>query len=459
MPASYTSLVLSDGTTSANLVDNANYLLQEDGWAPSVSYLRESTFGGTGPFEDVDETITVDVIGVDTATALNNISTITSLLMQARRWKRGESVNAVVLKCQPQGSTLAAPLQATVLGTIGAPGVIHPSAWNDLLMVQEIDSVQLAFTRRGAWLGVTDTVSGSSANNPNPTTLTLPAHPYESPLEVDIALTTTGGSITTDTCTQYVLYTTSPYFTILDVPNFVEVTSGSGTATTVADVANNAVGASNNIKRIATDSSILISWGVPAGSAAGSYELFAVTRNTSGTDFSARTRLYDGGYGRAFPYGPYRTIPSNSGNIQIVSLGVVTCAQANVFQFELSQTTGASKAIDFNYFVMMPVESVLSGCVAVQPGNSGYAMSGTGTANLVIDHQALTKPDPFVGIKTSLASPLDYTGNAYLTTQGTTIQVLRLAVDGLNWRHVSNTGVIIKDAVTVKRTRAYLTPQ
>lgn len=469
MSAAYTTLQLTDGTTTVDFVDNTNQALNVSGWAPNVTYLRESTFGGQGPYEDVDEQLTTDAIGPDTATALSNVRKITTLLTQARRWQRGERVSAVVLKCQPQGSTLAAALQSVVLGQIGAPGVIHPSTWNDYLMTNEIDAVQASFRRRGAWIGAVDTVSGSAAANPNKTTLTLAAHDHESPLRLEVALTASGGTISTTQSQQWLLYTHSPGFlTILDTATLfsgsVSGIGGSGTYTTVNDGANAAYNTTILRTTVDTGSFFTVKYLHPNVSLAlpgAAIEIFALVRNGS-TDFSVRCCLYDSVYGRQFPWGPYRTISNQGSNPYIVSLGVVASTPEAVYDqvwIQASQQSGSSQSFDMNYLVTMPVEDVVSGCIAIQPGNADYAFTGSGTPSLVVDHQVLTKPVPFVGMSTNRSAALDYTGNAFLTTMGTSLQVLRIATKGTAWRHVSSTGAVVSDTITAKRSRAYLSPE
>jgi hypothetical protein len=464
----YTLIYLTDGTTTIELTDQSNYALTLSGWAPNVSYLRESTFGGQGPYNDVEEQITVDVFGPSAMDALANVDDINSLLMQARRWTRGESVSAVRIQCWPQGGVLSAPLDAVVTGLVGAPPVIHPSTWNDELMISEISDVQIHLSRRGAWIGLTDTIglTNSPANNPNRTTITFPSHPYECPLRLDVQLTASGGTISTNFCTQYLLYTHSPGFiSVLDANVYfggnVASMGGSGSSTLVGDSPSFAY--NTNIARVTVNTTWTIKFLHPTLPGPGAaIEVFAVVRNSSGTDFTARCCLFDSVYGRQFPYGPYRTIPSNGINIQIISLGVITSTTEAVYDqvwIECTQTTGSGKDIDINYITTMPVESVLSGCVAVKPGNADYAFTGTGTPSLVVDHQILTKPEPFVGISTNRSASLDYTGNAFLTTRGTSMQVVRMAVNGTQWRHVSSTGAIVQDRVVAKRARAYLTPQ
>jgi hypothetical protein len=467
MPTAYTLLQLTDGSTTADLVDNTNYALQEGGWSPAVTYLRESTFGGQGPYEDVQEQLTFDAIGADTAAALGSVNTISALLNYARRWKRGERVTAVRLKCQPQGSVLSAPLEAVITGSPGGPGIIHPATWNDELMIAEISDVQTSFTRRGAWIGVVDTVTGSAAANPNKTTLTLPSHITESPLRLDVALTAASGTISTTGTTQYLLYTHSPGFlSLLDTTtNFggsVTGIGGSGSSTTINDGANTAY--NTNIARVTVNAGSY--WAVkflhPTLPGPGAtIEVFAAVRNGS-TDFSVRCCLFDSVYGRQFPWGPYRTVPNGGSNPQIVSLGVIASTTEAVYDqvwVQCLQQSGSSQSFDINYLVTMPVEDVISGCVAIQPGNADYAFTGTGTPSLVVDHQVLSKPEPFVGISTNRSSSLDYTGNAFLTTVGTTLQVVRMATKGTAWRHVSSTGAVVSDAFTAKRSRAYLSPQ
>ena len=104
----YSTLKITDGTTTADLTDQTNYQLVDGGWAPSVAPLRKSTLGGSGPYEDVIEEIVVNVHGTTAATCLANLAKLSQLLDQAERWSRGENISPVKLQCQPWGSSYLA---------------------------------------------------------------------------------------------------------------------------------------------------------------------------------------------------------------------------------------------------------------------------------------------------------------------------------------------------------------
>ena len=161
--AAYTTITITDDTTTLTLTDGRNYALVDQGWAPGVAQLRISTLGGRGPYEDVVEQLTLNVLGETGVEALYNLGELSRMLDQAERWNRGELVAAVKLTYQPQGSVLTTALQCVILGRAGGSAVSNSATFNDLLMCYEISNVQLAFVRRGLWLEAEETLAATSA--------------------------------------------------------------------------------------------------------------------------------------------------------------------------------------------------------------------------------------------------------------------------------------------------------
>jgi len=177
------TLQISDGTTTVSLISGSALYLAASGWSLGVAPPQVSDLGGRGPYDDITESITVTATG---ANAIPDLRSILRLLDQARRWARGEDVAAVTLRMRIDGSTLAAGvvLHAAILGPEGGGGGL-PSDWADLLLINEISAITIAFRRRGLWLNPTSTaVTASSVAARTTTTFAIGSHHTPSPIEV-----------------------------------------------------------------------------------------------------------------------------------------------------------------------------------------------------------------------------------------------------------------------------------
>ena len=177
------TLSISDGTTTVNLISGNALYLAAGGWPLAVSPPQISDLGGRGPYDDVTETITVTATG---ANAIPDLRNTLRLLDQARRWARGEDVTAVTLRIRIDGSTLTAGvvLHAAILGPDGGGGGL-PADWADLLLINEISAITIAFRRRGLWLNPTSTaLTASNVAARTTTAFAIGSHHTPSPIEV-----------------------------------------------------------------------------------------------------------------------------------------------------------------------------------------------------------------------------------------------------------------------------------
>lgn len=162
---SYAVLKLVGTGVTIDLLDGVNYALTA--WAPAVSARERSLLGGYSPYLDVTERLSVNVFGTTAGTTLAALDDINVLLEQAEAWSMGDAVAPVIMKVQVEGSVLAEPLEAVVLGRPGDGTAItlQPSFNHDLLLY-EITNVEVELVRRGLWLGPeTDrTMQGATVN-------------------------------------------------------------------------------------------------------------------------------------------------------------------------------------------------------------------------------------------------------------------------------------------------------
>lgn len=448
--AAYTTLTISDGTTTANLVDGTNYALVAGGWAPSVAPLRVSTLGGGSPYEDVLEEITIDVLGSTGAVCLANLAKLSLLLDQAERWSRGESVAAVLLACQPQGSTLTAALKCAILGRAGESGVNTPATFNDLLMCYEIPNVKLAFRRRGLWLVATGETPAASAALANPSVMSVSfgsTATIASPTEATITL----GTSATPALNQYLLVADrADRIQIVEAESLVFGASAEWTATT--DVGYYPRGGSI-AHYIPTD---LLYKGLNVGSVtlpttARRVAMFAAVRNNSSSDtFNLRAKIY----GIVNVYSP-PLLTINIGRAQIVFMGMVALAEPPLYvsvEVAASTITGPP-TLDIDYIVLLDITDDCATIISLPNTPPDYALQ--------VSPRDLTAPSPIIYHQQILGyAPASYMGNAHIVTRGTALAVVWLAQNPAvtAWTYVEG-GAIKTTTLLGTRYQAYLTPQ
>lgn len=169
MPAAaYTTMTISDSTATADLVDGVNYQLLKHSYAPAIAARRRMNMAARQPFVNAIEGIKVDIKGADRAETLANLAKLTELLDRAERWEAGDQIDPVIYAIQPQGSVLADPLRAIILGRPpNSAGVILPADFNDLLVIDRIEGVVIQFIRRGLLIDEAESgVTAAAAANP-----------------------------------------------------------------------------------------------------------------------------------------------------------------------------------------------------------------------------------------------------------------------------------------------------
>lgn len=457
MPAAFTTLQLSDGTTTCNLVDLSNYMLINGGWAPQDTYRLDGELWRRGPYANVTEEITIDIFGADTATLLANRDRLARLLDQAARWARGQGVSAVLISCLPQGSNGTA-LSAVVFGRRGAPAVGNPQSWNDLLMVSELPEVPLTFERAGPWLAASDTATATAAANPSIRTATFGStHPTLSPLRIDV----TGYS-------SSAAFTGEGFLIIADAANKLALlnveAATSEDATSVADAANFAV---SNVLRLNGDSGVLGAAGAfpSMPSAIRTISFYASVRNNSTT---APARLGVVAQDVSGPitgtYTLWRTIPPNTGvsaGPRVFHLGTLRLnAQLASFYFTRGDLSGAT--VDIDTVVMLGRDGTDDEACRAVPFGMAFPSTAASWKH-VFDPRALTSPTPFVGSEMTSGGARTsgpWGGDPYLLTVGDTVSAVIFQTMPFHgyWRHVTS-GSATSLGFTATRNKAYLTPQ
>lgn len=450
----YPYLALSDGTTTVEFQNGSgtptNWQLAADGWTPAIPAYNPSALAGRGQYADVVETFTINVRGSTAADCYTNLDTLARLLDQAERWWLGENVTAVLLKCAPQGSTLAstaAPLMVAVKGRGSGDqtsGVRLSPRWNDAGKIYEISGVQVQVARRGLWLLDTDTAAattnnGSLATVPMNLTLNLLG-----PTKLDMS---GYPSATTDKG----FFVVSSNDTLTRIAAVAPAGGASGNWTSVNDSANFAQ--HTNILRFTpagttedTSGSITSTiTGVPL------IAVFANVRNNSTTtSFYLRAQvLSSGGYISA--YTPqYYIAPSASAMPGWVLLGFVALPNAAATMKLLATASAASGSLDIGAIVLVDVAYAGTCIVTYQPTESNALVK-----NLVIDHASLTLPVP-----TTLGTyPFTIEGDMAIMTKAANLVMANLITSGSSndWRQTS-LGSVVSNTFTITRYRSYLHP-
>ena len=106
-------LQITDGTDTIDFEDVASgYTIVVNGWTPAVS----SKDGGAEAYEIVNEEMRITVEGDDADEAADRLALLRMLIERAQRIEDGDLLDTVLFKYNVDGSALAAPLQAMVMG-------------------------------------------------------------------------------------------------------------------------------------------------------------------------------------------------------------------------------------------------------------------------------------------------------------------------------------------------------
>jgi hypothetical protein len=172
------TIKISDGSTTCDFL-GSNYKVLAEGWAPKVAKRRESVMGGQSPYEDVTETLEIQVSGTSESDVLSKLGTLSDLLDQAAKWGQNDAgVTAVYFEYEPDGSALAASVKAVIISPppygdfISLPrnfGIVYR---NGRYYIGSRDNpIILSFVRRGLWLGATE-AKAATASTGNPDIVT-----------------------------------------------------------------------------------------------------------------------------------------------------------------------------------------------------------------------------------------------------------------------------------------------
>lgn len=460
MPAAYTTLELTDGTTSCNLVDNVNYSLVEGSWSPALTWFNESPLGDVYP--RVTESLVVNALGSTGAIALANHDKLQRLLIQARRWAKGENGIAPVLwKVQMQGSTLAAAASSLVYGLPGGPAVVPPPTMIDDLFGYgtsgyAIEGIGIQFQHQGAYYTATESMTTPSAevNGVIQNVSFLTTVTQFAPLTITLGNFAAGGGIPT-TGGMLIVSNSTNHIKIVDSATF----SGDVlTTSTVSDTANLPHGSS--ILRYTTPANLphTLLLSDSSGSSlsdmtAAHVAIYGLWRNNSAGSTFEVTPSTGAGVGI-----PALIVPG--GNVpQIVPMGIIAGTQTHRrIDLQVKNLSGiAGDTLDLDRIVVVGLDPPTQ-IVTIPPTSiASYQLA----SSLVVADQTLTGRKPAVYQLFSDASRfyLGYAGPLPLYSLGNTVVTCLVGTSGSYWRLVTAAGGVQNLTMQATRLPALLTPQ
>ena len=454
------SVVFADGTGR-----RTDYFLTRNDWAPAIAGLREDQLGGQGPYAEVVEEWECNILGETPAIAQANLATLARLLEQADRWRKGESVNAVLFKVSPVGATVSSlenPLQATILSRAGSdPAAVSlPVTFNRDLHAFMIAGVRVRFVRQGALLANTE-VSASSAATTNGDLATITIAATDDPSPTRIQATNYGVG---DGDSAPLNNFEDSFIALVDSVDRLVIVNAEGMApsTDYTSVVDSATAARNtNVLRytptITTERrSAAVS--VTVNNAVKLLAVFAALRNNSSTtSFRLRIRVDSA----ISAYTPELYIPPFVGAAlpkwQFVGLVPMT-SPPTLSVYAAITASAAAGSLDIDSVVLLDVTDPTHYAFVV--GKVGIGASATETT-LVHDHQLLSKPTPNLKENTDYLVP--YKGDLVFYTSGGTLYLLSMGTGARaisdRWRQCSITTTVLSQTWTAWRRTAFLTPQ
>jgi len=480
LPAqSHPYLILTDGTTTVTVQDGAggatNYPLARDRWAPNVAPLRQALLGGWAPYDEVIEEQEIHVTGADTAAALANLRTLNNLLDQAERWRRHDPVAPVTMQFVPQGSTIhsssGTKLVAVVLGR--APGDTSRSALvlpQDTLasgLTKYILSVRLRLYRRGQWLGIAATGSGSSGANGTVHQVSFSGVPVVS---TPVTLTLKGfNTSTTQNLPASLLLAAGG----LNRVSRFEAESMTATGyTSVADAANNASGGS--VLRYTPTGTAFATSGALSSVGLDNcrrFAIYAVVRNNSGTTtWRVKALLHRNDTAGVTFETPEVLIDTSTTNPRVVFLGELvrpfditdSTIQYNKVALRIA-ASAASGTLDIDYIAFLALDDETSSAIALGAFSFANEFGGAAAAEIQIQDGSLTLQRPRVLASkpsgTPAMAPLSYSGNIALYTKSTNYNALWMCPNGANWRYIDATPAVLNTSIDVSILQARVTPE
>lgn len=466
----FDALELTDGTTTINLLLSP-YALSIDNMPDlGIATLRPGTLGGNGLYTEVDCTIPLVITGTCPANVYTALQSVWTLLDQAQRFWKGEpGVTAVRLVAQATGSTVAA-VEALVLRRADADApLVLPPVYEVTKGNYTMQGISLRFTRRGQWLGATDTATGSAQPSGTVFSVTVPDHDTISPVIVNLTLPTSIAGTISVYASTLILTDNASNIAVVEAES-----AGPDIQYTVITPAAAEQARGTQILRFTpTPTASLASASITLPSLLQSPQpvsIFAVIGAALST-FSISLRFFDALNASTFAFETSPVVlPSGGAQARYpVFLGtVVPPVDTGYLRMEIlcSNSTVSAFTLDIDYFVFVKETDALT--VITFP--SIFAIDSTtytvGTVmRLRSDHQTNSALVPFAGICTSanaLRTSVSHNGPSLPVMRDTTLAGIWLSTGSATgsssrWRYTNVADTLYSNTPSAERRRAYLT--
>lgn len=440
-------ITVSGWTSVLDLNDGVNYRLRHDTWSPAVAARRASLLGGRGLYEDVEETMTLDVLGTTPAQALTNLGNLSAALDQADRWSLEENVSPLILSYMPSGSALGHALQTTVLGRYDQQPMVGLSAgFNDVGYLYEIHDVEVRFKRRGSWLDTAETATSTATDAGEILTATFSGNATVSS-PVRVGFTSNVPSLPNGAIMLFAKAASK--FLLINAKDMAGATAYTSIVATTANARSG-----NVLRYTPTGTTVAQSNSVAAAFTSKKTAVFATVRNNGSAtyqiEFTAVTSV-----GATVVRTPPAYIDASTTNPRTVFLGYVANPVGALGSYNIRITASATgSSLDIDEIVLMDVDDETSTAVGVIP-------TALGNVEIAADPQPLTGQRAVVGSPNAVAgTPIvgfaSYQGNAFVLSTGSTICGVILAPYASYFRAYNVSS--IQFALRATRNRAYQTP-
>jgi hypothetical protein len=444
------AIQISNGVSTYLLNDGVSFRLKHGTWSPAIPPRRQSTLGGRSIYDDVEESITLDILGATAADALANLAALSTTLDQADRWYLEENVSPVTLTYKPDGANSISGLQTLILGRVGDEPLFGLSSlFNDVTYLYEIRDVVLKFKRRSLWVDATTQAAASAASTAGEILTATFAAGVLIPSPTKVLFT--GASLALSNGALLLLASAASKFSIINAFNM----AGTAGFTSVNDAANRARGTNvlryTPVDTLEKPAQVFSSVFNPRKMA-----IYATIRNNSVTTTWAVS--LSGTYSYASNT-PVKTaaiqVDASTVNPRVFFLGFIATRPTSLVSYNINvQASAASGTLDIDEIVLVDVDDETSKAI-------GILSVSLGNPEIGIDPAILTQQKPIVGspsggVGTAIDRYAQYQGDTFITIPSTVVAGMILAPTGTNWRAYN--GGLITFTLNATRYPAYIAP-
>lgn len=463
----FVTCTLSDGTTTLNLLDNIHYGL--DSFDFVVAALQQSELAAGGPYQVVEQSISVNVFGDTPIACWDNATRLITLLRQSAMWARDIPVSYVRLAVQTDYS--ATLVGCDVLGSTGPddplmglePQIIEPIFGYRYVL----QGVQLTFKRSGAWeAAVENSVTSNTITNPAVMLATFGSS------NSNYSRIRVGGQGPSNTPNflrfgnygMVLLANDDDKIKVVDSASF----NTPSKVTNVVDTTNDALGGS--VRRFEASTTELTPFALIPSTASGWLTAkrrigvyIAARNNSASVTFYARANVAN--VNNTPLYTGYTEIDTSSTQPRLFYLGLVTsrfdlAPSYSIYINVSASTTSAAHTLDIDYVVLHCLDDPWTDRTLVY--NNAYSASGA-NAFLTLEPGSSIQRTPYpLSLLTTAGGNSDSVnprGDSYVVASGNEQAICVLSTNGdAKWRLQDSSPTTAQQLFTIRRSLAYLIP-